>query len=136
MEERYCCAINTNESGIRFCYGEPTMEDEVERHVECWEFPYSPMAALSHCDEAETCIPNHPWCCFGLLGLAYCSADALLGWTCVDLAGEAAGSTMNYREDLFRRCAEDEPCPAEFPFCCDNLFCSDEPLHGWSCAIR
>jgi len=134
-EQPYCCG-----RGDKFvnydCYGQPASPDETEPNVLCWHYPLEPEALpAQRCADASPCPADHPWCCTWL-DWDYCSVDAMYGWDCVDLAGVPAGATGQEREDLIGRCGETQPCPDDFPYCCGNLFCSAEPLHGWACAVR
>lgn len=135
-DEPYCCALLLDELAPYSCFDRPTMPDETETVVICWESPVAAGAILRDCSADEECPLDHPWCCSGVGGRAYCAPKALFGWECRDLTGADAGRPAHYEEDLILRCAEDQPCPAEYPYCCDDLFCADEAFHGWSCAVR
>lgn len=141
IDQRYCCLTSGSKFAGYECESLPIMNDETSGpEVLCWEYPLEPGARLAGgCGGESPCPASQPWCCTQNRDdrvWEFCSVEALYGWSCVDLGGAPAGETGHELEDLIRPCAELEPCPDEAPYCCDNLFCSKEALHGWSCTAR
>lgn len=135
LDQPYCCAMAESEFPSFFCSARPAVwvHGSGDR-IWCTEFPVEPFAVEQTCSDGDPCPIEMPFCCSRLFHADHCSTSPLFGWDCVDLDGRAAADTDRtlWPQDI-RRCAEDQPCPGDRPYCCDDLFCVPEPWYGWDC---
>lgn len=140
--ESFCCHQFYTKEAPSKCNGWPP--EEVEKVIDCRELPRDLPQLEQSCETPGACPSELPWCCtvvdwYAIPMSDRCVPRPLFGWDCFDLEGMPAGDTFHgeLTEAQARRCEEDQPCPEEWPYCCGNLFCVDDPerFYGWDCAV-
>lgn len=140
--ESFCCHPD---SKFAPSYCDDWPHEEVEGWLDCRELPRDLPQVEQSCETVGACPLELPWCCSVVDRYAVpmsdrCVPRPLFGWRCIDLQGIPARDTTRgggrLTEEQGRRCDEDQPCPEQWPYCCGNLFCVEEPWYGWDCGVR